>query len=148
VILGVLSIFGTGSALLLRWGQSILQLGVGGTAIVGLLLLWGGKERLSALVAVSACVDYFAGSSDVRSEYVLPLKVEGRVIGALNCEHRIPEAFPSEVRTLLGRVARPPRDRLERPLFVRSSFGGATLPPGPRPGECEGDRKRLGSSSP
>ncbi|MGD2115312.1 MAG: response regulator [Acidobacteriota bacterium] len=56
VILVVLTVFGTGSALFVRGGQGILQLGIGGTAAVGLTLLWSGMQRLSAVLAIAACL--------------------------------------------------------------------------------------------
>ncbi len=50
---------------------------------------------------VRADPDYVAASPDVRAEYAVPIRFQGRVLGAMNFEHTDPEFFTPAAQILL-----------------------------------------------
>ena len=49
--------------------------------------------------------DYFAGNPDVRSEYLVPIRHRGRVLGVLNLESTRADLFTPQVRAVFDAVA-------------------------------------------
>jgi len=87
-----------------------------GAGVVGRAIRTGEPQRV---LDVAADPDFFALDARVTSEYVVPIRLQGRVLGALNLEADSPESFSAENLPLFSTLAEQVAGPIELALVNR-----------------------------